>query len=122
MAPNVGADTFEWWVTVGADRYPQFNVDSCQEAWYRLRLANLVHTGTDTFGISAQQYRTNKLIGALNLEKAPGSAGHSGINTRGGSQLTLHFKNVGSTAKYVHVILHADQVVSASAAGVGVLD
>ena len=121
-APNVGADPFEWWVTVGADRYPRFSVDSCQEARYRLRLANLVHSGTDSFGISSQQYRTNNFIGALNLEKAPGSAGHSGINTRGGSQLMLHFKNVGSTAKYVHVILHADQVVSASAAGVEVLD
>ena len=120
--PNVDADPFEWWVTVGADRYPQFNVDSCQEAFYRLRLANLVHTGTDSLSMSSHEYRFNKFIGALNLEKAPGSAGHSGINTRGGSQLTLHFKNVGSTAKYVHVILHADQVVSASAAGVEVLD
>ena len=57
----------------------------------------------------------------MNLEKCPGVAGHSGINTRSGSQLSLNFKNLG-TARQIHVVLHYDQVVSASAAGVEVLD
>ena len=85
-------------------------------------MASLIHQGTDSFGISSGQYRDDKFVAALNLEKAPGQSGHSGINTRGGSQMTLHFKNVGAHCKYVHVILHADQVCSASAAGVEVLD
>jgi len=57
----------------------------------------------------------------MNLEKCPGVAGHSGINTRSGSQLSLNFKNLG-TAKQIHVVLHYDQVVNCSAAGVEVLD
>jgi len=116
-------DNFEFWVTIGAERYPQFACDSVQESWYRLRLANMIHQGTDTFSITSAQYREDKFIAALNLEKAPGSAGHSGVNTRGGSQVTLHFKNINvAKANFVHVILHCDQVCSASAAGVEVLD
>jgi len=120
---DTSTDDFEFWVTIGADRYPQFSVDSVQESWYRLRVASLIHQGTDSFAISAGQYRSDKFIAALNLEKAPGSAGHSGVNTRGGSQMTLHFKNIDtSKASFVHVILHCDQVCSASAAGVELLD
>ena len=119
---DTSVDTFEWWVTIGAERYPQFNVDSTQEAFYRLRLASLMHNGTDSFGFTGGQYRHDKAIYALNLEKGPGAAGHTGVNTRGGSQLTLHMRNVGSHCNFVHVILHCDTVVSASAAGVEVLD
>ena len=37
--------------------------------------------------------------------------------------MTLHFKNIDtSKASFVHVILHCDQVCSASAAGVELLD
>ena len=122
-ANDSSLDTFEFWVTVGADRYPQFNVDSTQEAWYRLRVANMIHQGTDSFSITSSQYHSDKYIAALNLEKAPGSAGHTGINTRGGSQMTVHFRNIDvSKCKYVHVILHCDQVVSASAAGVELME
>ena len=81
-----------------------------------------MHNGTDSFGFTGGQYRSDKAIYALNLEKGPGAAGHTGVNTRGGSQLTLHMRNVGSHCKFVHVILHCDTVVSASAAGVEVLD
>ena len=124
MATNdTSVDNFEFFVTIGAERYPQFAVDSVQESWYRLRLANLVHMGTDSFSITSGQYRSDQFVAALNLEKAPGSAGHSGVNTRGGSQVTVHFKNVDtSKASFVHVILHCDQVCSASAAGVELLD
>ncbi len=84
-------------------------------------MAQLIHQGSDSFSISSGQYRTNKAIFAMNLEKCPGVAGHSGINTRSGSQVSLNFRNLG-TAKQIHVVLHFDQVVSCSASAVEVLE
>ena len=114
-------DDFEVYLNVGSDRYPQFSVDSHQECFYRLRLARQISQGTDSLSISPHDYRFEKFIGALNLEKAPGQSSHSGINTRSGSQLTLNLKNTG-IATTVHVVLVYDQVVSISAASVDVLD
>ncbi len=113
-------DDFEVYLNVGSDRYPQFSVDSHQECFYRLRLARQISQGTDSLSISPHDYRFEKFIGALNLEKAPGASSHSGINTRSGSQLTLNLKNTG-IATMVHVVLVYDQVVSISAAGCEVL-
>ncbi len=84
-------------------------------------MAQLIHQGSDSFSISSNQYRANKAVFAMNLEKCPGVAGHSGINTRSGSQLSFKFKNLG-LAKQIRVVLHYDQVISFSAAGVEVLD
>ncbi len=114
-------DDFEVYLNVGSDRYPQFSVDSHQECFYRLRLARQISQGTDSLSISPHDYRFEKFIGALNLEKAPGASSHSGLSTRSGSQLTLNLKNTG-IATTCHVVLVYDQVVSISAAGVDVLD
>ena len=122
LVANVEAnDELSWNIQCGSDRYPQFDCDSVGESFHRLRMAQLIHQGSDSFSISSGQYRTNKAIFAMNLEKCPGVAGHSGINTRSGSQLSLKFRNLG-TAKQIHVVLHFDQVVSCSASGVEVLD
>ncbi len=114
-------DDFEYHLTVGADRYPQFSIDSHQECFYRLRLARQIAQGTDSVSISPHAYRTNKFITALNLEKVPGASSHSGINTRSGSQLTINLRNTGA-ATTCHVILMYDQICNISAAGVEVLD
>jgi hypothetical protein len=71
-------DQATWNTTVGADRYPEFDVSPVQKSWYRLSLAHLMHTGKDSFSISPQQYKGTKFIGAMNFEKALGQAGHAG--------------------------------------------
>ena len=114
-------DTFTWNLTIGADRRPDFDVESVQEAYYRLRQAQLIHHGTDSFSITSKQYQQDGFVAALNLEKCPGGAAHSGVNTRAGSQLTINLRNT-KTATSVHVVLHYDQVVNVSAAGIEVLD
>ena len=121
VANTTDTDDLSWNIQCGSDRYPQIDCDSIGESFHRLRVAQLIHQGSDSFSISSSQYRADKAIVAMNLEKCPGVAGHSGINTRSDSQLSLNFKNLG-TAKQIHVVLHYDQVISASAAGVGVLD
>jgi len=119
---NVSAtDELEWYMTIGAQRFPQFSVDSHQESFYRLRLAQLVHQGSDSFSITPFQYRSDRFLIGQNFEKAPGSAAHSGINTRSAAQLTLNLKNTGA-ATVCHVILIYSQILDVSAAGCQVLD
>jgi hypothetical protein len=48
-------DQCSWNITIGADRYPEFDVSSVQESWHRLALAQLMHTGSKTFSISPWQ-------------------------------------------------------------------
>jgi hypothetical protein len=115
-------DQCSWNITIGAARYPEFDVSSVQESWYRLALAQLMHTGSKTFSISPWQYRTTKFIGAMNFEKALGEAGHTGVNTRSGSQLTLNFRGLPASIDTIHVILHYEVAVNVSAAGIEVLD
>jgi hypothetical protein len=111
-----------WNITVGSDRYPQFDCDSVGESFHRLRVAQLIHQGSDSFSISSSQYRSNRFIGAMNLEKAPGAASHTGINTRSGSQLSLNFKNLGASVRQIHVVMHYEVVCNVSASGVDILD
>jgi hypothetical protein len=112
------SDQCSWNITVGADRYPEFDCSSLQESWYRLSLAQLMHS----FSISPQQYKGTKFIGAMNFERALGQAGHSGVNTRSGSQLTPHFRGLPSSINTIHVVLHYEVAVNVSAAGIEVLD
>jgi hypothetical protein len=114
-------DNMEYYFQVGSDRYPQFSVDSHQESFYRLRLAQLIHQGSDSFSITPAQYRTNKFIIGQNFERAPGSAAHSGLNTRSGSQLTINLKHT-SAATVCHVVLIYSQILDVSAAGCQILD
>jgi hypothetical protein len=93
-----------------------------QESLYRLGLMQLMHTGRDSFSISTYQYRTNKFIGAMIFEKALGLAGHSGVNTRSGSQLTINLRSLPPAARTIHVVLHCDVAVNVVAAGIEVLD
>jgi hypothetical protein len=116
------SDQCSWNITVGADRYPEFDCSSLQESWYRLSLAQMMHTGRDSFSISPQQYKVSKFIGAMNFEKALGQAGHTGVNTRSGSQLTLNFRGLPPSINTIHVVLHYEVAVNVSAAGIEVLD
>jgi hypothetical protein len=118
---TTATDLFSWNITVGSDRYPQFDCDSVGESFHRLRMAQLVHQGSDSFSISSAQYRSDKGIFACSFEKAPGQASHSGINTRSGSQVCLNFKNVGA-ARQIHVVLHFEVALTLSSAGCEVLD
>ena len=121
-APTDAIDIMKYNCTLGGDRYPQFDVECVQEQYYRLRLASLMHTGTDSFSMSSLGFRKDGAIFAMNLEKAPGTAGHTGDNTRSGSQLTINLQQCGAHAAQIHVILPFDCVLSVSAAGCELLD
>jgi hypothetical protein len=114
-------DNFEFHVTIGSQRFPDFAVDSTQECFMRLRNAKLMLQGNDSVSITPAGYRNNKFITALSFEKAASSTSHSGINTRSGSQLTLHMRHT-SAATSVHVVLLYDAVCDIGLSGTVVLD
>ena len=121
LANTSDLDTTEYNITLGSERFPSFNVDSHQEAFYRLRLTQLTHQGTDSFSISPEGYRTDQFVIGQSMEKCPGEASHTGVNTRSGSQLSLSFRGLAD-ATMLHVILLYDQTINISNAGCEVLD
>ena len=80
-----------------------------------------MHTGPDSFSINTLQFRKDFAVFAMDLEKAPGKLGHTGVNTRSSLQLTINLKNCGA-ALMLHVVLHFDCVLNCSAAGCELLD
>jgi len=118
---NDATDNIQWYIQIGGDRWPDFDCSSHQESYYRLRQTTKAIMGTDLNSISPYQYLNNKYVIGHSFEKSSGAGSHSGINTRGGSQLTFHFRNLGA-AVTAHVVLLFDQVVDISMAGVQVLD
>ncbi len=114
-------DSFEYHVTIGSQRFPDFSVDSHQESFMRLRMSKLIHHGNESVSISPSGYRNNKFITALSFEKAASQTSHSGINTRSGSQLSLFLKNTNA-ATMAHIVLLYDAVADINLSGTTVLD
>ena len=114
-------DTFSYNMMIGPERFPSFDCQSTQEAWYRLQLARRAQVGSAELSFSPTNYKVMNIVLGQTFEKAGGQSAHTGANTRAGSQLTLHFKELG-TATMAHVILFYEQVVNISSAGVEILD
>ena len=120
-ANTAAEDTMTYNLTIGSDRFPNFDNESVGESFYRLRQALMGLRGHADVSISPAGYRTNQFVMAQSLEKAPGDAAHTGYNTRSGSQVMLQLRNTGATTT-VYVVLVHETIVNLSAAGVEVLD
>ena len=111
-------------------RYPEYQISSLSEAFYRLRLALGKVTGDETLSITCGQFRNYRHIIAIDVEKTAvalgGGASFSGVSTRGGELLTADFKNYGTTTAqaptqtYVH--LHYDALINIRVDGCEILD
>jgi hypothetical protein len=106
---------------VGSLRFPSFDAVGVGEHFMRLRQACQVHFGTDSFSLTGRRYRTNRYINAVELEKAPGVACHTGVNTRSGNPLTLNLYGIPNVASCLIVVCF-DLTVKISLSGVEVLD
>ena len=59
-----------WQLQIGNKKYPEFECQSLSEAFYFLRrTVNLVNPEQNSLNISYQQYRSNKFIIGVSLEK-----------------------------------------------------
>jgi hypothetical protein len=101
---------------VGSERYPSFDVTSAQESYYRLRQ---LHPAVISIGQGS--YYTNQFVSGISFDKAQG-ASWSGVNTRSGSQLTIHVNNAKGAPVTMHAILVFEAVCNISSAGVELLD
>ena len=75
QANTTAANTLEYNMTIGAERWPSFSAESTQEAF--LRLTTAAHMGSDLSSITPFQHRGFKFIIGPSFEKAPGHSSHT---------------------------------------------
>jgi hypothetical protein len=78
-----------------------------------------------SFDISPQEYRDDRFVMALDLEKSLGSS-FTGLNTRSGDIMTVKFKykdpSDARIANRMHIILHTDNIMQIHLTGVTVFE
>ena len=111
-------------IQIGSKVVPEYPISSVTEAIYQLN--QLVGRKTHIYG---RWYWTHRYIVGLDLEKISG-AGFTGMSTKTGEQLTINFKDCGSSNADVansiptrmFCALHYDCVLNIQDSGVQVLD
>ena len=119
---NRESDTFRFQVQLGGDLKPTYQTDCVGELFYRLRMCQGIHAGTDTVGIEfAEYYGGGKFIIGISLERVLGNeVAHTGVSTMGGQLLYIQFKhmqNIQPSLATVHVVCHYDCVLSITSGG-----
>jgi hypothetical protein len=123
---------FEFRLQIGSKIFPEYPIRSHSEAHYQLKKtlgvqASAVHN----FDISGLEYRDHKFVLGTDCEKVL-DAGFTGINTRAGDLMTVHFKYNCSgaldnttderLANRLHIVLHSDQILEVRSSGCQVFD
>ena len=87
----------EFQLQLGSKLFPEYPCKSITQAFYYLRKAlNLPLFHQHHLSIEFNQYKSNKFIFAMNMEKVPDSR-YTGINTKSGQRLLIRVKPSGST-------------------------
>ena len=85
----------EFQLQLGSKRFPEYPCKGITQAFYSFRKAlNLSLFHQHHLSIECNQYKSNKFIFALSMERVPDSS-HSGINTKSGQQLLIRCKPSG---------------------------
>ena len=121
-------DEFEFQLQCGSKLFPEYPIKSHAEAFYQLQKSlGIQSSNLHNFNINGVQYRDNKLIIGIDMEKVI-EAGWTGMNTRAGDLLTVKFKynqnfdNTNLGADRMHVVLHSDQILEIRDSGCAVFD
>ena len=86
----------EFQLQLGSKIFPEYPCKSRTQAFYYLRKAlNLPLFHQHHLSIEFNQYKTDKFIFAMNMEKVPDSS-YTGINTKAGQQLLIRCKPSGN--------------------------
>ena len=138
---------FEYSIQLGGTQYPQIPMRSHAEAYMHLvKSVGIQSSDVHSFDISARQYRSNRFITAIDMEKVLG-ASFTGANTRAGDILSVKFAFLNSgnlqdgagallatantpdiidakarLASRMHIVLHSDNIIEIGANGVSVFD
>ena len=117
----------EFQLQLGSKLFPEYPCKSLTQAFYYLRKAlNLPLFHQHHLSIEFNQYKTDKFIFAMNMEKVPDSS-YTGRNTKAGQQLLIRVKPIGSMdvsfmPDTIYITLVSEQILSIRDAGVQILD
>ena len=117
---------FTFGLQLGSKKFPEYDIKSHSESMYQLKKAlGIQASDVHSFDIDARQYRDQRMILAIDVEKVLG-ASWTGINTRAGDLLNIKYEyNSTDTARYgssMHIVLHSDQIMEIRDSGVQVFD
>jgi hypothetical protein len=119
----------QYQIQIGSKLFPEYPVQSLSESFAQLKKClGILGSNFHSVSISPLQYRNNKFIIGCDTEKAL-QAGFTGLNTRQGDLLSIKIKamhnHVLTKEKMpdtMYVVLHSDQIMEISDAGVQVFD
>eukprot|EP00972_Heterocapsa_arctica_P055254 8152908-Heterocapsa_arctica.AAC.1 len=110
------------WLQIGSQKYLEYPINSCSEAFYHLRKA----VG-DHMSIFNRWFRTSKSIIGIDTEKISG-AGFTGLNTKSGDLLTVNCRDCDydgqatTVPSKVFIALHYDAIINIRDSGVEMLE
>jgi hypothetical protein len=131
VAPSTENDLLRYHLALGSFRTPVFDVEGAAEQFHRLRTAaSILDYDSKTIDISPYEYRSNKGVFAINLEKViqekDTDYGNTGLSSRGGSQMTLQLRgcplNADGTPVMLHVTVLYDSITQLNASGLVQMD
>ena len=110
----------EFQLQLGSKLFPEYPCKSLTQAFYYLRKAlNLPLFHQHHLSIEFNQYKTDKFIFAMNMEKVPDSS-YTGINTKAGQQYGS--MDVSFMPDTIYITLVSEQILSIKDSGVQILD
>ena len=118
-------DEFQFQVQIGSKLFCEYPIQSHSEAYSQLRQTLGIRSNDlHNFDIK-DQYHINRFVLGVDTEKII-DAGFSGLNTKGGSLMSVRFKynSVDNTrwADRIYITLHADLILDIYATGARLLD
>jgi hypothetical protein len=125
-------DKVEFQLHVGSETYPQYPIRSLAEFAYHLEKALDLTASVEGISISPHEYRTDKFVIGLDVEKAGtgpgGGAEFTGLDTSigGGSNIRIEMKNIdteaGQQIDRLYLTLVHNVIAVLEERGVSVLD
>ena len=119
----------QYQIQIGSKLFPEYPVQSLSESFAQLKKClGILGSNFHSVSISPLQYRNNKFIIGCDTEKAL-QAGFTGLNTRQGDLLSVKIKAMDRSVltkekmpDTMYVVLHSDQIMEISDAGVQASD
>ncbi len=126
LFPAGSEENVQTHLTIGAKRWPEFDVTGTREAYWRLLMAlGVFRSLPHDVNAQLQDFETECYVQAYDIEKVP-MAMSTGENLQAGQDIQIHTRNFGgadqdTTARRAWVALHYEQIVEIKASGVHVL-
>ena len=117
---------FTFGLQLGSKKYPEYDIQAHSEAMYQLKKAvGIQSSDVHSFDINARQYRDQRCILAIDMERVLGAA-YTGTNTRAGDLLSVKYEyKVSDAARLgdrMQIVLHSDQIMEIRDGGVQIFD